>query len=78
MAQSVQSPEPLRATTPTDPNVNRLRTVTGNKFPRKCACGRGAPIPRDSLRCGFRRSQAHPRRLRKCSATYTARLGGLS
>ena len=48
MAQSVQSPEPLRATTPTEPTVSRLRTVTGNKYPRKCACGACAEwIPRD-------------------------------
>ena len=25
----------------------RLRTVTGNRFPRKCACGCGFAIPRD-------------------------------
>jgi len=25
----------------------RLRTVTGNRFPRKCACGCNQPIPRD-------------------------------
>lgn len=28
---------------PTEPTTSRLRTVTGNRFPRKCACG-----------CGFR------------------------
>ena len=48
MAQSVNVSEPLRATTPTDPTPTRLRTVTGNKFPRKCACGCGLPIPRDT------------------------------
>ena len=48
MAQSVQSPEPIRAATPTDPTPTRLRTVTGNRFPRKCACGCGLQIPRDS------------------------------
>jgi hypothetical protein len=26
---------------------SRLRTVTGNRFPRKCSCGCGQPIPRD-------------------------------
>ncbi len=26
---------------------SRLRTVTGNRFPRKCACGCGEGIPRD-------------------------------
>jgi len=35
--------------TPTEPTatVTRLRTVTGNRFPRKCACGCGFQIPRD-------------------------------
>jgi hypothetical protein len=37
---------------PTDPTTRseapRLRTVTGNPFPRKCACGCGGQIPRDS------------------------------
>lgn len=27
--------------------ASRLRTVTGNRFPRKCSCGCGQPIPRD-------------------------------
>jgi hypothetical protein len=39
------------ARTPTDPTTHseasRLRTVTGNPFPRKCACGCGGQIPRD-------------------------------
>jgi hypothetical protein len=39
------------ATAPTDPATRseapRLRTVTGNPFPRKCACGCGGQIPRD-------------------------------
>jgi hypothetical protein len=47
MAQPVQSPEPLRATTPTEPTSSRLRTVTGSRWPRKCACGCGFQIPRD-------------------------------
>jgi len=36
--------------TPTEPTatVSRLRTVTGNRFPRKCACGCGFQIPRDA------------------------------
>ena len=29
-------PEPVP---PTEPTPSRLRTVTGNRFPRKCACG---------------------------------------
>jgi hypothetical protein len=31
----------------TDNGGSRLRTVTGNRFPRKCSCGCGQPIPRD-------------------------------
>ncbi|MGP8159018.1 MAG: hypothetical protein ACLPWO_05370 [Thermoplasmata archaeon] len=46
MAQSITHPEPLQ--TPNEPvAVSRLRTVTGNRFPRKCACGCGFQIPRD-------------------------------
>ena len=43
---SYQTPE---RPTPKEPNaaVSRLRIVTGNRFPRKCACGCGAGIPRD-------------------------------
>ena len=44
MQQNIQHPEPVPPTEPTPP---RLRTVTGNRFPRKCACGGGFPIPRD-------------------------------
>jgi hypothetical protein len=33
--------------TSTEPISSRLRTVTGNRFPRKCACGCGFSIPRD-------------------------------
>ena len=40
LARETQSPnEPVAA--------SRLRTVTGNKFPRKCACGCDFAIPRD-------------------------------
>ncbi|MGA9044413.1 MAG: hypothetical protein WB531_06070, partial [Thermoplasmata archaeon] len=34
--------------TPTETGATRLRTVTGNRFPRKCACGCGHSIPRDA------------------------------
>ena len=44
MPASTSYPEPVP---PNDPTPTRLRTVTGNKFPRKCACGCGLPIPRD-------------------------------
>jgi len=36
----------IRTPTETQP-APRLRTVTGNRWPRKCACGCGFPIPRD-------------------------------
>jgi hypothetical protein len=45
MAQSITH-EPSE-TRPTDPTTARLRTVTGSRWPRKCACGCGLPIPRD-------------------------------
>jgi len=46
MAQSIPH-EPSETQTPTEPTTSRLRTVTGNRFPRKCACGCGFRIPRD-------------------------------
>jgi len=48
MQQRISYPTPERQT-PTKPTVtvSRLRTVTGNRFPRKCACGCGHAIPRD-------------------------------
>ena len=73
MAQSVQSPEPLRATSPTDPTPTRLRTVTGNKFPRKCACGCGLGIPRDpEIRyvVNFGATKPYPAYLREHSPDY--------
>ena len=73
MATATQSPEPLRATTPTDPTPTRLRTVTGNKFPRKCACGCGLPIPRDpEIRyvVDFGATKPYPAYLREHSPDY--------
>ncbi|MGA7477047.1 MAG: hypothetical protein WBW47_07550 [Thermoplasmata archaeon] len=48
MQASIQS-QTRESQTPTEPTatVSRLRTVTGNRFPRKCACGCGFQIPRD-------------------------------
>jgi hypothetical protein len=50
MQTSIQNPTAERPT-PTDPTTRseapRLRTVTGNPFPRNCACGCGGQIPRD-------------------------------
>jgi len=51
MQASIQSPA-RESQTPTEPTTSRLRTVTGNRFPRKCACGCGFQIPRDpEVRC---------------------------
>jgi hypothetical protein len=48
MQTSIQNPTAERPTpTETAPGVTRLRTVTGNRFPRKCSCGCGQPIARD-------------------------------
>lgn len=49
---SIQYPQ-RELPTPTEPTTTpRLRTVTGNRFPRKCACGCGFQIPRDpEIRC---------------------------
>jgi len=44
MQQSIQRQEPVQ---PTEPTVSRLRTVTGSRWPRKCACGCGIQIHRD-------------------------------
>ena len=38
MQQGISYPTDERPT-PTEPTTSRLRTVTGNRFPRKCACG---------------------------------------
>jgi hypothetical protein len=50
MQPSIQYPTAERPS-PNDPTARfegpRLRTVTGNPFPRKCACGCGGQIPRD-------------------------------
>jgi hypothetical protein len=46
MQSSIQTHE--SAPSPTEPAATpRLRTVTGNRWPRKCSCGCGFPIPRD-------------------------------
>jgi len=48
MQHSISYPTPERqAPTEPTPTVSRLRTVTGNRFPRKCSCGCGHAIPRD-------------------------------
>ena len=47
MAQSISHSEPFRESSNEPATPSRLRTVTGNKFPRKCSCGYGFQIPRD-------------------------------
>ncbi len=46
MQQSIRYPQ-SETQTPTEPTatVSRLRTVSGNRFPRKCACASGFRIP---------------------------------
>jgi len=47
MQQSIpRNASPAETPTYTAP-PSRLRTVTGNRFPRTCSCGCGQPIPRD-------------------------------
>jgi len=68
MQQSIQHPEPVL---PTEPTTSRLRTVTGNRFPRKCACG--SAIPRDpEVRyvVDFGTAKPYPAYLREHSPDY--------
>jgi hypothetical protein len=46
MQTSIQPPSSER---PAPTETHRLRTVTGNRWPRKCACGCGQKIPRDPV-----------------------------
>jgi hypothetical protein len=67
--------------TPTDANhgAPRLRTVTGNRFPRKCSCGCGQAIPRDPeirLVVDFGAPRPYPAYLREHSPDYGSYLGG--
>ena len=79
MATATQSTEPLRET-PTEPTTaTRLRTVTGNKFPRKCACGCAIGIPRDpEIRyvVDFGAPKPYPAYLREHSPDYGTYKGG--
>jgi hypothetical protein len=74
MQSSIQNPAAAQAV-PTDanPGTSRLRTVTGNRFPRKCACGCGLGIPRDpEIRyvVDFGASKPYPAYLREHSPDY--------
>jgi hypothetical protein len=67
---SYQTPE---RPSPNEPTVSRLRTVTGNRFPRKCACGCGHAIPRDpEVRyvVDFGAARPYPAYLREHSPDY--------
>jgi hypothetical protein len=68
--QSIEHSEPVP---PTEPATSRLRTVTGNRFPRKCACGCGFTIPRDpEVRyvVDFGAAKPYPAYLREHSPDY--------
>ena len=75
MPASISYPE-----TPSSPlNANethgasRLRTVTGNRFPRKCACKCGNTIPRDPeivYVVDFGHAKPYPAYLREHSPDY--------
>jgi len=78
MAQSITH-EPREAQTPTELNTSRLRTVTGNRFPPKCACGCGFQIPRDpEVRyvVDFGSAKPYPAYLREHSPDYGTYRGG--
>jgi hypothetical protein len=67
---SYQTPE---RPAPTEHAPTRLRTVSGNRFPRKCACGCGFQIPRDpEVRyvVDFGAQRPYPAYLREHSTDY--------
>jgi hypothetical protein len=74
MQSSIQNPAAEQAV-PAGANhgPSRFRTVTGNRFPRKCACGCGLGIPRDpEIRyvVDFAASKPYPAYLREHSPDY--------
>ena len=71
--QSISTNSPRESQTPNEPTTSRLRTVTGNRFPRKCACGCGFQIPRDpEVRyvVAFGTAKPYPAYLREHSPDY--------
>jgi hypothetical protein len=73
MQPSISYPTREPATPNEPPVTSRLRTVTGNKFPRKCACGCGLGIPRDpEIRyvVDFGTTKPYPAYLREHSPDY--------
>ena len=78
MQQSIQRQEPVQ---PNEPTTSRLRTVTGSRWPRKCACGCGLQIPRDpEVRyvVDFGSAKPYPAYLREHSPDYGTYQGGRS
>jgi hypothetical protein len=78
MQESISYQTPERQP-PSEPTTSRLRTVTGNRFPRKCACGCGLGIPRDpEIRyvVDFGSPRPYPAYLREHSPDYGAYRGG--
>jgi hypothetical protein len=62
--------------TPTETTTHRLRTVTGNRWPRKCACGCDQKIPRDpEIRfvVDFGASRPYPAYIREHSPDFPGR-----
>ena len=81
MPSSIIEPANADRPTPTDANqgVSRLRTVTGNRWPRKCACGCGQGIPRDpEIRyvVDFGAPRPYPAYLREHSPDFGTYRGG--
>jgi hypothetical protein len=77
--QSIQRQEPIPPTEPTPATASRLRTVTGSRWPRKCACGCGLQIPRDpEVRyvVDFGVAKPYPAYLREHSPDYGTYQGG--
>jgi hypothetical protein len=75
MQTSIQSPTSERPA-PTEPTTHRLRTVTGNRWPRKCSCGCNQKIPRDpEIRfvVDFGAQRPYPAYLREHSPDYPGR-----
>jgi hypothetical protein len=78
MQTSIQSPA-RESQLPIEIATRRLRTVTGNRWPRKCACGCDQKIPRDpEIRfvVDFGAPKPYPAYLREHSPDYPARRDG--
>jgi hypothetical protein len=77
MQTSIKYPE-LEPHTPTEHGAPRLRTVTGNRFPRRCSCGCDQKIPRDpEIRyvVDFGARRPYPAYLREHSPDYRSYRG---